>query len=91
MAIPFDSSVIFAGGKECLLSQHVLLRIWERDINLEWISQTIDNPVAVLADERKNSTNYFGIIPGRSRLLKVAISRNDDRIITTAHFDTGAT
>ena len=43
------------------------------------------------ADDRKNSTNYFGTVDDRSQLLKVAVSKADDRIIVTAHFDTGAT
>ena len=88
---PFGPLSIFAGGKYRLLSQHVLLRVLERNISVEWIALTIDHPIAVVIDERKNSTNYFGVVENRSRLLKVAVSREDDRIIATAHFDTGVT
>ena len=88
---PFDPISIFAGGKYRLLSQRVLLRILERSISVEWIALTIEHPVAIVIDDRKNSTNYFGVVENRSRLLKVAVSREDDRIIATVHFDTGAT
>lgn len=88
---PFRPLSIFAGGKDRLLSQHVLLRISERNISVEWIALTLDQPIAVEIDDRKNSTNYFGVVENRSRLLKVAVSRDDDRIIATVHFDTGAT
>lgn len=88
---PFGPLSIFAGGKLRLLSQHVLIRIVERSISVEWIALTLEHPIAIVIDERKNSTNYFGVVENRSRLLKVAVSRDDDRIITTVHFDTGAT
>ena len=92
MAIPPERAfIISAGGKERTLTWHVLDRVLERGISVEWIAQTISNPVAIVDDERKNSTNYFGVVENRRPLLKVALSRNDDRVIITAHFDTGAT
>ena len=91
MVNPSDSVSIYAGGRALLLSRHVLLRVRQRGISVEWIAQTIDHPVAVIEDDRKNSTNYFGAIEGKRQLLKVALSRTDNRTIVTAHFDTGAT
>ncbi len=91
MSVPFESFVIFAGGRDRLLSQHVLIRVRERDISVKWMARTIDSPVAVVDDYRKNSTNYFGTVVDRSQLLKVAVSKAVDRITVTAHFDTGAT
>ena len=81
----------FRRGQERLLTWHVLERVRERGISVEWIEQTISDPVAVVNDERKNSTNYFGVIENRRRLLRVAVSKRDDRMIVTAHFDTGST
>jgi hypothetical protein len=47
--------------------------------------------VAIVEEGGKNSTSYFGAIENRRRLLKVAVSMEDDRMIVIAHFDTGAT
>ena len=34
--------------------------------------------------------NYWGFVPGHRRLLMVAVSADDERIVTV-HFDSGAT
>ncbi len=88
---PSEPTFILASGKERLLSQHVLHGVWQRDISVEWVAQTIDNPIAVVDDEKKNSTNYFGYGEYINQLLKVAVSKEGDRTIVTTHFDTGAT
>ncbi len=83
--------VIFAGGRERRLTAHVVERIEERSLSVDWIIQTINNPVAVINDERKNSMNYYGVIEGFDTLFKVAVSKRDDRAVATAHFDSATT
>ena len=84
-------TVIFVGGKEYRISIHGLERMQERGISESWIAQVLNNPVAVVDDVVKGSTNYYGFIAGRNPLLKVPVSRYDDRSILTVHFDTPAT
>ena len=84
-------TVIFVGGKEYRISPHSSERMQQRGISEIWIAQVLNNPVAVVDDVVKGSTNYYGFIAGRNPLLKVPVSRYDDRSILTVHFDTPAT
>lgn len=84
-------TVIFARGQEHRISHHGSERMHQRGISESWIAQVLNNPVAVVDDVVKESTNYYGFIAGRNPLLKVAVSRYDDRNILTVHFDTPAT
>ena len=85
------ATTIFADGKERILTDHVLERSMQRGIELNWMVQVLEMPVAVLDDAGKDSTNYYGFISGRNLLLKVAVAQSDDRFILTAHFDSNAT
>ena len=84
-------TVIFARGRERRISPHGSERMQQRGISESWIAQVLNNPVAVVDDAVKGSTNYYGFIAGRNPLLKVAVSRYDDRNILTVYFDTPAT
>ena len=83
--------VLHGGGKERILSGHALGQLIQRSIDKEWIIQVLNNPVAVVDDEYRNSTKYYGSIEGRNSLLMVAVSKSDDRTIPTVYFDTPAT
>lgn len=83
--------VILTGGRAVRMTRHAVEQLADRNIRESWIVQTLTEPVAVVDDERKNSTGYYGIIPGRKSLLKVAVSKAKDQPIVTAHFDTAAT
>lgn len=85
------ATTIFAGGKERILTDHVLERLMQRGIELNWIVQVLEMPVAVVDDAGKNSTNYYGFISGRNILLKIAVAKSDDRFVLTVHFDSNAT
>jgi hypothetical protein len=82
---------IFAGGRERWLSKHVLMRIRERNIPIEWIIQAINSPAAIEDDEFNDLTNYYGFVGGNVTLLVVPISKKDDQTIPTAFFDEPAT
>ena len=84
-------AVIFVSGRKLLLSSHALDNMAERGILEDWLVEVLTYPVAIVVDEARNSTNYYGTIEGRTRLLKVAISRHDDRVVVTTYFDSGAT
>ena len=82
---------IFAGGRIIRLTGHVLIRMEQRHAEESWIVQVLENPVAIIDDERKESINYYGFISGRRSLFKVVVSKLDDRPIVTVYFDTPAT
>ena len=84
-------SVIFVSGRELRLSRHILDNMAQRKILREWVVQVLTSPVAVVDDETSNSTNYYGVIPGRNPLLKVAVSRENDGLVATTYFDSSAT
>ena len=85
---PDDRLVV--GGKEYTLTYHVIRRIEERYIEREWIANVLTAWVARKFNEANNSMCYFGIIPGLSRLLMVAVSENRPSI-TTVHPNRNAT
>ena len=82
---------LFAGGQLRRFSAHATEQIVEREIDVTWIVESLENPVAVIDDESHNSWNYYGRIDGRNSLLKVAISKSDLQLIVTVHFDSAAT
>ena len=60
MALPENRPfVIFAGGQERILTRHVLERVRERGISVEWIEQALSDPVAVVNDEGKEFHELF--------------------------------
>lgn len=82
---------IFAGGGERRLSTHVLIRMRERNIPIEWIIQVINSPAAIEDDEYNDSTNYYGFVGSNVTLLVVPVSKRDGQTIPTAFFDGPAT
>ena len=83
--------VLLTGGRAIRMTRHAIEQLVDRNIRESWIVQTLTDPVAIVEDERNNSTNYYGLIRGRKSLLKVAVSRSRDQPIVTVHFDTAAT
>ena len=84
------SDIIFVGGREYRLTGHALLRIEQREIEIEWIVEVLDNWVARRAMPNHGSINYYGIVPGRSTLFMVAVSDHSPAI-PSAMFHSGAT
>jgi hypothetical protein len=82
---------LLAGGQLRRLTAHASEQMVAREISSSWIVQTLEEPVTVIDDESNNSLNYFGRIPGRNPLLKVAVSKSDYQLIVTIHFDSPAT
>ena len=82
---------VFADGRSRRFSAHATEQVSSREINTDWIVETLENPVAVIDDEFHDSFNYYGSIDGRNPLLKVAISRSDLQLIVTVYFDSTAT
>ena len=85
------SGYIFAGGHSRRFTAHAAEQILTREINTDWIVETLENPVAVIDDEFHHSFNYYGHINGRDSLLRVAISKSDIQLIVTVYFDSAAT
>ena len=82
---------LVAGGLSRRLTAHATEQAIAREIDTDWMIETLENPVAVIDDEFHNSFNYYGIIVGRNSLLKVAISKSDLQLVVTVHFDSPAT
>ena len=84
---------ITAGGRTRHLTQHAIDKMRERSITEVQVAYVLDNWQLRGIDNtlgREPSYVYFAYIPERAKVLKVAISLDDDRIVTT-HFDTRAT
>ena len=82
---------VVAGGQSRRFTAHATEQILAREINTDWIVESLENPVVVIDDEFHNSFNYYGRIDGRNSLLKVAISKWDLGLIVTVYFDSVAT
>ncbi len=84
---------ITAGGRTRQLTLHAIVRMRQYDISEanaayvlnNWQLRGIDNTLG-----REASYVYFAYIPEHTKVLKVAVSLDDERIVTT-HFDTRAT
>ena len=90
MGYRWGSNVIVTNGKRRTLTSHCMDQIRERGIRETWVADVLENWVARRWNDRRESMNYWGYVEDRSRLLMVAVSADDERIIT-AYFDTRGT
>lgn len=84
---------ITAGGRTRELTLHAMVRMRVREIPEAQVAYVLDNWQLRGTDTtpgRKPSFVYFAYIPDADKVLKVAVSIDDERI-TTTHFDTRAT
>ena len=90
MGYRWGSNVIVADGKSWTLTNHSVGQIEERGIRITWVVNVLENWVARRWNDRRQSMNYWGHVEGRSQLLMVAVSADDERIVTV-YFDTRGT
>ena len=86
----WEPDAIVADGKRRTLTGHCMAQIRDRRIRETWIADVLENWVARRWNDRRQSMNYWGHVEDRSRLLMVAVSADDERIVT-AYFDTRGT
>ena len=85
----YDETIVVRNS-QYTLSNHAIHRMLEWSIEKHQVSEILLNWVAKEFNPEHNSTGYFGVVPGRTQLLMIAISE-DGRNITTIHFDRTAT
>ena len=85
-----SNKILIVDGKEYEITRHAKERMLQWGIEKEQVAEILIKWVAKEFNIDHNSTGYFGIVPGRTELLMVAISANASKI-TTIHFDRTAT
>lgn len=85
-----SAEMLTIAGKEYEITQHAKERMWERKIEKESVIEVLANWVAKKFNPEHNSTGYYGVINGQSKLLMVAVSESKSKI-TTVHPDSTAT
>ena len=85
-----SAEILIIDGKKYEITQHAKERMWERKIEKESVAEVLANWVAKKFNPEHNSTGYYGVVKGQSKLLMVAVSESESKI-TTMHPDSTAT
>jgi hypothetical protein len=65
--------------------EHAEFQITRRDIDKAWIEETLRNPDATEAWNRRRS--FLKCLPGRHVMLRVVTPADDPEFVITAYFD----
>lgn len=85
-----SAEILVINGNEYEITQHAKERMSERKIEKESIVEVLANWVAKKFKPEHNSTGYYGLVKGQSKVLMVAVAESESKI-TTVHPDSTAT